>query len=58
MTLDNLKFRKLENGWTVKYHLADSDEPEARRFGGEIFVRDIEDLRECVLNLITEHMPA
>ena len=57
MILDNLKFRKLENGWTVKYHLAETQEPEAKRFGGEIFVKDLADLRDCVNQLIEKHMP-
>ena len=56
MILDNLKFRQLENGYTVKYHCAESGDPESKRFGGEIYVTDVENLKQCVLMLIDKHM--
>ncbi len=76
MILDNLKFRALENGFTIKYHVtrthpgpvskeraeniqrqsgaleAESPPPG---FGGEIYVRDIAELKEWVLRLIDKH---
>lgn len=56
MMLDNLKFRQLENGWTVKYHLCESQLPDAKRFGGEVYVKDIVELQSAVAGLIAKHM--
>lgn len=56
--LDNLKFRKLENGYTVKYHLVfpSLDDKPVIKFGGEIYVKDRAQLREAVVELIDKHL--
>jgi len=60
MILDGLKFRKLENGWTVKYHVGDdlvgSPEQPKKGFGGEIFVQNVTELQQCVKMLINKYM--
>lgn len=57
MILDNLKFRKLDNGYTVKYHCAESGDPESRRFGGEKYCRSVAELQDAVEQLIEQYMP-
>ena len=54
--LDNLKFRKLDNGYTVKYHVANPADTVPSGFGGEIFVTDIDQLEKCVSVLIAKHL--
>lgn len=64
MRLDNLKFRALENGFTIKYHvtrmIAPDELPNAQAsgFGGELYVKDVEQLKACVLMLIDKHTDA
>ena len=52
--LANVRFRKLENGYTVKYHVERPDGTSG--FGGEIFCENIMQVRACVDMLITKHM--
>jgi hypothetical protein len=54
--LDNLKFRKLENGWTVKYHVSESNDPASGKFGGEVYCIDLSQVQKCVAALIAKHM--
>jgi hypothetical protein len=53
--IDSMKFRKLENGYTVKYHVPITAEMATKGpsgFGGELFVTDKENLKVAVAALI------
>ena len=57
--LDKIQFRKLENGYTVKYHVAVIEEMAGKGpsgFSGEIFVTNEAELHQCVAMLITKYL--
>ena len=63
MNLDQLRFKKLENGYTVKYHvvtmeppLSNPDPRKPNGFSGEIYVCDINQLKACVMMLIEKNL--
>ena len=59
--LDSVKYRKLENGYTVRYHVSKSLTPEQREaketdgFGGEMFVENVEQLKSATTMLIDKY---
>jgi hypothetical protein len=60
--LDAVKYRKLDNGYTIKYHVAKIITPGQREanerdgFGGELFVENIEQLKAATTMLIEKYM--
>ena len=56
--LTNIAFRKLENGWTVKYHIkTDAGFPEPERgCSKETYAKDAEDVARIVRALIADHI--
>lgn len=57
--ITNIAFRKLTNGWTVKYHVkTDAGPPEPERgYSQEAYVADTSTLAQFVQDLIEKHMP-
>ena len=51
--IDRLTFRKLENGFTVRYHIQDDTEHGK---GGERFFGSKDELQEFVWNLMDSNM--
>ena len=52
--LEGLKFRKLDNGYTVKYYAAIED--NQGKFAGELYVTDAANLKVAVLSLIDSYL--
>ena len=60
--LDMLKYRKLDNGYTVRYHVVKILTPEQREnrendgFGGELYVEDTTQLHAATTMLVEKYM--
>lgn len=57
--LDNIRIRKLENGFTVKYHIALTEHPAGGDSSGqtsERFVANKKELADFVFALISENV--
>ena len=57
-----LKYRKLDNGFTVRYHVtkiitsAQREAKETDGFGGELFVEDLTQLHAATAMLVEKYM--
>jgi hypothetical protein len=62
--LDMLKYRKLDNGYTVRYHVTKVLTPEQREakepdgFGGEMYVESLPHVKKATDMLLTKYMKA
>lgn len=59
MFLDKIQFRKLANGYTVKYHVAVAAEMAGTGpsgFGNEIYCTDRDNLAACIASLIEKYL--
>lgn len=62
MLMEGVKIRRLENGFTVKYHVSKelptkpaAVDPIPSGFGGEIFVTDLEQLKSLLVMLVEKY---
>lgn len=55
--LDSIRFRKLENGYTVKYHIViDKGARTEHGYVKEVYTRELDSLKNVVLDLLDEHL--